>query len=62
MEYILIMTIILVLCFCVTFLIFGQDKELTKEERRRETEIAKIYFSILNDVDRKKYLEKNGSL
>jgi uncharacterized membrane protein YsdA (DUF1294 family) len=56
------MTIILVLCFCVTFLIFGQDKELTKEERRRETEIAKIYFSILNDVDRKKYLEKNGSL
>tara|TARA_R110002051_G_scaffold3811_1_gene20412 strand:+ start:8703 stop:8924 length:222 start_codon:yes stop_codon:yes gene_type:complete len=61
------LTLILVLVLTVLspvllFLFFGQDKPKRKEELKKEQEIAKIYFSILNELEQKKYLTKYPEL
>ncbi len=53
------LTLSIVLSFFATFLIFGQDKELTEEEQKKEQEIARIYFSILSNEEKQKYLAKH---
>ncbi len=53
------LTLSIVFSFFATFLIFGKDKELTEEEQKKEKEIAKIYFSILSDEEKEKYLARH---
>ena len=53
------LTLSIVFSFFATYLIFGQDKALTKEEQKKEQEVARIYFSILSDEEKQKYLAKH---
>ena len=41
------------------FFFLSEDKPKRKEEIRRENEIAAIYFSILSELEQKKYLSKH---
>jgi len=42
------------------FLFLAEDKPRTREETRRENEINAIYFSILSELEQKKYLAKHN--
>jgi len=55
----LVTLIVSVLCPSLIFLLLGQDEEKRKEEIRKENEINAIYFSILSELEQKKYLAKH---
>jgi len=58
LELMVIVNMFIILSFILCFLFFGQDKEFIKEELKKEREIANIYFSILSDIEKEKYLAK----